>query len=328
MPYSRLIPALACVLALAACGSPSATPSGSASPSASATPSASGTPSPSPSVKVSNSLDAITVTGKLGSVPTVKIPTPFAIDKTRVKVLDQGKGDKALADGVVTLHYYGAIGRTGKKFEESFSTKTPATFPLGQVIPGFKLGLSGQRVGSRVLIAMPGSDAYDADPTGGPTGYQAGDTLVFVADIIAVSVAGPTGKVVTPAAGLPTVTGTGKPTITIPSGNPPTKMVTQPLTEGTGEVVAKGDSVTARYVGYSWKTGKLIDDGFETPTSGKLSDLIPGWQTGLLGKRVGSRVLLVLPPADGFPQGSNNPPVEAGDTVVYVVDILFTSASA
>jgi peptidylprolyl isomerase len=39
-------------------------------------------------------------------------------------------------------------------------------------------------------------------------------------------------------------------------------------------------------------------------------------------------VLLVLPPADGFPKGSNNPPVEAGDTVVYVIDILFTSASA
>jgi len=38
-------------------------------------------------------------------------------------------------------------------------------------------------------------------------------------------------------------------------------------------------------------------------------------------------VLLVLPPADGFPEGSNNPPVEAGDTVVYVVDILFSAAS-
>jgi len=324
--YSRLIPALACVLALAACGSPSATPSTSASPSTSATPSASATPTAS--IAVSSNLDAIKVTGKAGSLPTVTIKSPFAIDKTRVQVLDQGKGEKALADGIVTVQYYGALGRTGKKFEESYTSKTPATFPLGQVIAGFKLGLTGQRAGSRVLIAMPGSDAYDADPTGGPTGYQAGDTLVFVVDIVAVSVGGPTGKAVTPAAGLPTVSGAAKPVVTIPTGTPPTKMVTQPLTEGTGAKVVKGDSVMARYVGYSWKTGKLIDDGFDTPTSGKLADLIPGWQTGLLGKRVGSRVLLVLPPADGFPQGSNNPPVEAGDTVVYVIDILFTSASA
>jgi len=325
VPYSRLIPALACVLALAACGSPSATPSTSASPSTSATPTASA--SPTASVPVSSDLDAIKVTGAKGKLPTVAIKAPFAIDKTRVDVLDKGTGDKAVEDGVVTVNYYGAIGRTGKMFEESFSSGSAATFPLGQVIAGFKIGLTGQQAGSRVLIAMPGSDAYDANPTGGPTDYQVGDTLVFVVDILSVSVAGPTGKAVTPADGLPTVSGSDKPTITIPSGNPPTKMVTQPLTEATGYKVAKTDSITARYVGYSWKTGKLIDDGFDNPTSGKLSDLIPGWQTGLLGKRVGSRVLLVLPPADGFPKGSNNPPVEAGDTVVYVIDILFTSTS-
>lgn len=326
MSYSRLIPALACVLALAACGSPSASPTITASPSTSATPSASATPTAS--IAVSDSLDAIKVTGAKGKLPTVTIKAPFAIDKTRVQVLGKGSGDKAVADGYVTVNYYGALGRTGKKFEESFSSGSTATFPLGQVIAGFKTGLTGQQAGSRVLIAMPGADAYDANPTSGPTDYQVGDTLVFVVDIISVSVAGPTGKPVTPASGLPTVSGADKPTITIPSGTPPTKMVTQPLTEGTGNKVAKTDTIMARYVGYSWKTGKLIDDGFDTPTSGKVTDLIPGWQTGLVGKKVGSRVLLVLPPAEGFPNGSNNPPVEAGDTVVYVIDILFSSASA
>ena len=44
--------------------------------------------------------------------------------------------------------------------------------------------------------------------------------------------------------------------------------------------------------------------------------------------KVGQRVLLVLPPADGYPQGSNSPPVEAGDTVVYVVDILYAGKQA
>jgi peptidylprolyl isomerase len=275
-----------------------------------------------------NSLDKISVTGKRLAAPKVTFKTPLVIDKTRSKVLEAGQGPGALADGFVTVHYFGVDGRTGKTFDESFTDGTPATFSLAQVVPGFTTGLTGQKAGSRVLIAMPGADGYDSAGGNADAGIEVGDTLVFVVDIISVSVAGPTGKAVTPASGLPTVSGADKPTITIPSGNPPAKMVVQPLTEGTGDKVAKDDTIMARYVGYSWKTGKLIDDGFDSPTSGALSDLIPGWQTGLLGKRIGSRVLLVLPPADGFPQGSNNPPVEAGDTVVYVVDILFTSASA
>ncbi len=280
-------------------------------------------------MKVQDSLDGITVSGKRLKKPTVKVKTPFAIDKTRVKVLAKGDGYKAVADGYVTVHYYGVNGRTGKSFDESYSGGTPVTFSLAQVITGFTDGLTGQRAGSRVLIAMPGSDGYDAAGGSSDAGIEVGDTLIFVVDILAVSVNQPEGKQLTPPSGLPKVSGSAadKPTVTIPSGNPPSKMSTTVLIQGTGGKVAKSDAITARYVGYSWKTGKLIDDGFATPTSGAVTGLIPGWQTGLVGKRVGSRVLLVLPPADGFPEGSNNPPVEAGDTVVYVVDILFSAAS-
>lgn len=319
---------LACLLTLAACSNPAATPP----PTVSATPTASPTPTATPtsSVKVQDSLDAITVTGKPLKQPTVKVKTPFAIDKTRVEVLDQGTGYKALADGSVTIHYYGVDGRTGKTFDESYSRGTPATFSLAQVIAGFKDGLTGQRAGSRVLIAMPGKDGYDAAGGNSSAGIEVGDTLIFVVDILAVSVNQPEGKVLTPPSGLPKVTGSAadKPTVTIPSGSAPTKMSSTVLIEGTGPKVSKSETITARYVGYSWKTGKLIDDGFATPTSGTLGNLIPGWNTGLEGKRVGSRVLLVLPPADGFPEGSNNPPVQAGDTVVYVVDLLFAQPAA
>jgi peptidylprolyl isomerase len=109
----------------------------------------------------------------------------------------------------------------------------------------------------------------------------------------------------------------------MPGTAAPAKMSAQSLIEGGGAKVAKGDSIHVRYVGYSWKTGKLIDDQW-TPSDGALAGTISGWQKGLLGKRVGSRVLLVLPPADSYPAGSNNPPLEAGDTIVYVIDILYT----
>ncbi len=325
-PTSLAAAAALAALVLSAC-SPAATPSPSASPSTSPSTTASPSASPSASVTVSNNLDAISVKGAYGVKPTIAVKAPFAIDETRVKVLHEGTGTTIPTDGVVDAYYLGTDGRTGKVFDQNFDAKTGAVFPLANVVPGFAKGLAGQRVGSRVLIAMPGSDGYDAAGGQASAGIEVGDTLIFVVDIVSGSVAGPTGKAIAPAAGLPAVTETdGKPTIAIPTGNPPTSLQVQPLTAGTGAKVAAGDSIVARYVGVSWKTGKVIDDQFATPSSGALADTIPGWKKGLVGKRIGQRVLLVLPPAEGFPQGSNNPPVEAGDTVVYVVDILFAAS--
>lgn len=274
---------------------------------------------------MSDSLKAIKVTGERLTEPKVTFKAPFAIDKTRTEVLKAGSGAKASADSYVTIHYYGVNGRTGKMFDESYTGKQTVTFPLDQVITGFRTGLTGQSEGSRVLIAMPGSDGYDAAGGSSDGSIAVGDTLIFVVDLVAVSLTEPSGKAVPAPSGSPSVTGgaADKPVVTIPSTSAPTSMLAATLIEGTGATVSKGDNIRARYVGYSWKTGKLIDDQFATPSDGKLSSTIPGWQSGLLGKKVGSRVLLVLPPESGYPQGSNNPPVEAGDTVVYVVDLLF-----
>lgn len=318
--------AAASVLLTACASNPTTTPSAaSATPSATASPSV----SPSPSVDVSTNLDAITVTGDPPKAPKVTFDAPFAIDTTHTEVLNPGKGAEALADGWVEIHYQGTNGRTGEVFDESYSRKTPAVFPLSGVIPGFKTGLTGQRAGSRVLIGIPGAEAYDAMGGSPDAGIEVGDTLLFVVDILSVSLNAPSGKAVTPPAGLPTVSeGTGKPTITIPAGQkPPTEMVSQTLIQGAGNKVAAADTIVVHYQGVSWKTGKVIEDVYDAPDSGQLSATIPGWQKGLVGKRVGSRVLLVLPPEDAYPQGSNNPPVEAGDTLVYVVDLLFAYAA-
>lgn len=321
----RALPLLvAGLLALTACsGSPSGTASPSASSPASAAPSASA--SPSVSVTPKNSLDSISVTAPAGKQPSLSFTKPFAIDKTRVKVVKAGNGPALAESSITTINYVGIDGRDGKVFDSSWTRKAPATFPLSQVIPGFKTGLAGQKVGSTVLIGIPGSEAYDSQGGQPAAGIQVGDTLLFVVNILDGSRTQPSGKTVTPPAGLPKVTGdaASKPVVTIPSTPAPSTMAAVALIEGNGAKVAKGDTIYVRYVGYSWKTGKLIDDQFATPSTGLLSSTIPGWQTGLLGKQVGSRVLLVLPPKDGYPQGSNNPPIEAGDTIVYVVDLLY-----
>ena len=93
----------------------------------------------------------------------------------------------------MSVNYYGVNGRTGKKFDESFSRGQAVTFSLAQVVPGFSKGLTGQKQGSRVLIAMPGSDGYDASGGSPQAGIEVGDTLIFVVDIEATTLSGPEG---------------------------------------------------------------------------------------------------------------------------------------
>ena len=327
---SLLVLALSGSLFLAACGSDgdaSGDASASAVPSASA--SAPASPSATPSkVPTSKDFEKVSVSGAFGKSPKVKVDAPYAIDKTRTKVLEDSDGAVVEAGQTVEVNYYGVDGRTGKKFDESFSAGQPVAFSLDQVVPGFSKGLTGQKKGSRVLIAMPGSDGYDASGGNAQAGIEVGDTLVFVVDIVDVQLSEPSGTAVKPKAGLPTVTGPlDKPDITIPKSDPPKELVVQPLIEGEGKKVGAGDTITFAYRWEIWEDGRLVEESYgQKPGSSQLSGLVAGLQEGLEGQTVGSRVLLVIPPDKGYPDGNAQPKVEKGETLVMVVDLLFTQA--
>jgi peptidylprolyl isomerase len=306
--------------AASASATPTPTPS-SASPSAS--------PKPTPkakSIKASNNFDKVTVTGSYGDTPKVKVDTPWAIDKTRTKVLDASNGPVISEGQGVQVNYYGVNGRTGKKFDESFSTGQPVAFSLAQVVPGFSKGLTGQHKGSRVVIAMPGQDGYD--PMGGnpQAGIEVGDTLIFVVDVVDVQLAGPEGTSVRPKAGLPTVTDKGgTPEITIPESEPPSTLQVQPLIKGKGRKVGANDTITFNYLWVRWSDGKVLEESYGSePAASPLSGLLPGMVKGLTDQTVGSRVVLVIPHTDGYPDGNATPSIKPGETLVMVVDLLFT----
>jgi peptidylprolyl isomerase len=310
--------------ATAASASPAATPS-SASPSASPKPSS--TPKPKP-IKASDNFDKVTVTGGYGKAPKVKVDAPWAIDMTRSKVLDAANGPVITEGQTVEVNYYGVNGRTGKKFDESFSRGQPIAFSLAQVVPGFSKGLVGQHKGSRVLIAMPGKDGYDAAGGNPQAGIQIGDTLIFVVDLVDVQLSGPEGSKVPPKEGLPAVTDkAGKPEITIPKSDPPTDLQAQPLIKGTGKKIGANDTITFNYLWARWSDGKVLEETYGgKPANSPLSGLLPGMVKGLTGQTVGSRVLLVIPPADGYPEGNATPSIKPGETLVMVVDLLFTQS--
>ena len=130
------------------------------------------------------------------------------------------------------------------------------------------------------------------------------------------------------ATSLPTVTGKlgEKPTVTAPDRDPSMTLVSNVVTKGDGAKIAKGDLVVVNYLGQLWRDNKAFDTSYgRAPVSFRLGKdpIITGWVDGLVGKNVGSRVLLVIPPDKGFgTKGLPDAGIKPDDTLVFVVDVL------
>ena len=203
----------------------------------------------------------------------------------------------------------------------------------GKLLPGLTTALEGKKMGSRVLAVLPPKYGYGASGNS-QVGITGSDTLVFVVDMIKeyAGTASASGTNVSSGGGsLPTVsakTGTA-PSVKVPTSSPPSKLVVKTLIKGSGPPVAKGQEVVTQYVGLNWRTRKVFDSswsrgapfGFEIGASP--AQIIPGWDTGLVGVPVGSRVMLVIPPKDGYGSaGQSSVGIKGTDTLVFVVDVL------
>jgi peptidylprolyl isomerase len=288
------------------------------------------------SASAASSLAKVKVAGAVGAAPKVTFAAPFTVAKTVHVVSTAGTGAALTQGQVVTFDYLLLDGRTGKKLESSFG-KTPQSLSLDttKTVPTLVNGLIGVPIGSRVVIAIAPKDGLAKSLK--TSKVKKNDTLVFVFDVrSAVTPAPPltraAGEPVAPVAGLPTVTldATGKPTITVPATAAPSTLVVQPLIKGTGPVVTAGQTVTVHYTGVIWATGKQFDSSWDRGATADfqigIGKVISGWDTGLVGQTVGSQVLLVVPPAQGYGSaGSSAAGIKGTDTLVFVVDILAAS---
>jgi len=322
---------LVLVPALAACSS-DGTASGSATTAAStdAPTNPAHTPANTPeNLKV---LDGITVTGDDPAVtPKVAIATPpVNVTATTVKTLKEGTGDESTEGNKVTVRQALFLGKDGKQLQSDFESRDTPSFILQgtDTIPGLITALTGVKVGQRVLFAIPPAEAFGpngrAEAGIGPT-----DDLVVVADILAVGkvLKQAEGAAVAPVAGQPTVTfdATNGPTIAVPKTAAPTALVSQNLIDGNGPEVKSGQTITVHYTGAVWTDGSVFDSSWtrKSPATFGIGtgNVIPGWDKGLVGKKVGSRVLLVVPPADGYGDQAQAK-IPANSALVFVVDIL------
>jgi len=311
--------------------SPTVEPTATESPTAEPT-DATPTPSPTPTIPASTDLTAITLSGDLATSPVVTVAAPWAINQSQNKVVHAGSGALVLPGSVVRLNYVGVNGRTGEVFDSSFERGQPASFSLTGVVPGFAKGLTGQHVGSQVLMAMPSADGYGTSGQSG-AGIQDGDSLIFFADILAVSRTGVSGTVGPIPTGLPIVTGDPLPQVTLPAqAQQPTDLQVVKLITGDGPAVTEGGRLQVNFAEYAWSGSGLtfIRQTYGTASgpvyaslTGGTTTVVPAWSTGLVGVTEGSRVLIVSPPAQAYPNGNAEIGVAKGDYSVWVVDVLF-----
>jgi len=313
-----VIPLLAC-LVIAGCGSSKPSSSSSSSSSAGAS--------------NSNANSSVTVGGAFGATPTVKIPKLDANNKLTVKTVIAGTGATvtkadAMAANFVLYFWSG----TSSSLKANTFTQNPTVIG-GTMLPGLETALIGQKVGSRILAVIPPAEGYGTSGNS-QLGITGSTTLVFVIDVIKsyADTASASGAQESNGGGsLPTVTAHAgsAPTMTIPANNPPAALVTKTLVKGTGPKLVKGQFVIAQYTGYIWRTKKVFDSSWTSGSpfgfviGASPEQVITGWDTGLAGQTVGSRVMLVIPPKDAYgTTGASQAGITGKDTLVFVIDII------
>ncbi|MFJ3664374.1 FKBP-type peptidyl-prolyl cis-trans isomerase [Streptomyces sp. NPDC090119] len=316
------------LVTLAGCGdgdSKSSKSSASPSPSAS---------SPPPPKIVEGPLPAITAGTNFGEKPTVAKGSGDPSKDLAVKTVIAGNGRTVAENDFIQANYLGQIWSSGKVFDNSYD-RNPLVLQLaqGSIIDGWRYALTGKKIGSRVEIAVPPTWGYG--PSGNEqAGIKGTDTLVFVIDLLDSFNAKSSAKgkeIPQTDAALPKVatnTDGNLPKVTLPKSDPPKKLVSNYVLEGDGDEVTKKQAILCQFQGLEWQGGRTFQ---KTYGSGRLSQfsveqmeqVVKGLAQGVTGKKVGSRVLIVVPPDLGY---GDNPPsgsgIKKGATLVFTVDIL------
>jgi len=314
------------VPALAACGDDSGKGSDNDS-KASASASAGDDASEAPG------LEEVTFEGEVGESLTATWHSAVeAPESTTVTTLVEGDGEKVADGDTVTTYLYLGNGTTQQDAYSDYTNGSPQSIPVDdQLDEVFSKLMADATYGSRVAAVMSASELF-GDAGNEQMGIGADDSLVLVADLVEKAEVAPkptddaahdaspdTQPKVVEEGGNPTGldwTGIDEPTL-----DTPVQRVT--LKEGTGAAVKSSDTVTVNYLGEVYQAKSPFDESFsKTPLTSPLSGLIQGWSIGLTGVKVGSRVLLQIPPEYGYGAQGSGADIPPNSTLWFVIDVL------
>jgi peptidylprolyl isomerase len=117
-----------------------------------------------------------------------------------------------------------------------------------------------------------------------------------------------------------------RPEVDPPEGDIPFELGIDDLTVGDGDEAVPGKKVTVHYVGVSFLTGEQFDASWDRgqPFEFKLGkgQVIPGWDQGVAGMRVGGRRRLTIPSALAYGARGAGGVIKPNEPLVFVVDLL------
>lgn len=278
----------------------------------------------------------LTVTGAPEETPEVDFNAPLGFAKTEREIIDEGpgKGDAIDATSSVTMNFIGINASDGATIDTSYADEEPPTFRPTEVIKGFGEGLLGAHAGDRVLIAVTSKDGYD--PTGNQTTVRPGDSLIFVVDVLEVD------NPLKQAKGQAVPAPDSVPELLLDADNHPKKfkatettpktldkLGVYPVIKGEGAKVKSGQTVTVEYVGQLYPDGKVFEtswnrDELVTFPIGE-GGVIAGWDQGLVGQTVGSRVILTIPSKLGYGKEGRGEEIGPNTDLIFAVDLLAAS---
>ncbi|MER5418034.1 FKBP-type peptidyl-prolyl cis-trans isomerase [Streptomyces virginiae] len=277
-----------------------------------------------------SSLPAITKGAKFGEKPTLSSGRGIPPKDLKVEVISEGKGPGLKKGDIAKVHYLGMAWGEKEPFDQNFDQGKPldVTIGAGGVIKGWEQGLEGKKAGSRIELVIPPGMGYGKQGVGK---IKPDATLVFVVDIlkatsIPAAVAGkqvPQDSESLPKVGI-NIDGK-EVSLSVPKGAaPPAVLVSNYVLEGDGPAVKDTDSVVVRYVGKTWTNDKPFQSTYanKTPDTWEFGQIsVKGLKDGIKGKKVGSRILIVIPPSLGFGDREQGL-IPANSTVVLALDIL------
>ncbi|WP_067198673.1 FKBP-type peptidyl-prolyl cis-trans isomerase [Microbacterium sp. XT11] len=270
--------------------------------------------------------DAVSVEGS-GADAKITVPAGTEITEAKRTVLSEGSGVEVKPGDLVSLRYQlvdavtNEVLSTSERGEDGvLPALLPAEQPQQAMVdptqsPAFTVAAECLPVGSSVVLTMPGSE--DGSQHASVLYVETIDELPLTAS----------GKAVAATEGMPEVEldDEGAPTITIPDGDAPTETKVAVLKEGDGPVVASGDLVTVQYRGVKWSDGSEFDSSWSrgAPSQFQTTQVVTGFKTALEGQKVGSQVVVEMPPADAY--GASEGHELQKESLVFVVDILATT---
>ncbi|MEY2397451.1 MAG: peptidylprolyl isomerase [Actinomycetota bacterium] len=117
-----------------------------------------------------------------------------------------------------------------------------------------------------------------------------------------------------------------KPDVTVPATPAPTELLIEDITVGDGDPATAGSFVEVHYVGVSYSNGRQFDASWDRNETFEFrlgaGQVIPGWDRGVDGMKVGGRRQLTIPSDLAYGSQGAGGVIGPNETLVFVVDLI------